>query len=263
MILAPSDIHFLQDATSGLEDTMADLCSKFLQGHERIPKVQVAEKNGFWFALNNSYLHIIRDLEKQGKCAKIRVEVVPLTKVPKTLQKGMVVGSDTSSMDSTKDHGCYRITGHSNCRIPPSSLNTNSHLENLEETDDTSSYSSSEYSDYEVDDDDYEDVSDSEYDDDLTCNVCDRSFGSTRLLSQHQQRRRHFGCSICNSCFPSLPALERHKESLDHWSEDDGNTYESEDTSRGESDRDDPCAKKPATRTQPADKRPEEMERLL
>lgn len=95
MILAPSDIHFLQDTNNGLltpdEGAMADLSNRFLQGQERIPKVQVTEKNGFWFALNNSYLHIIKDLEKQGKCAKIRVEVVPLSRVPETLQKGMVV----------------------------------------------------------------------------------------------------------------------------------------------------------------------------
>lgn len=98
MILAPSDIHFLQDTNNGLltpdEGTMADLSCRFLQGHERIPKVQVTEKNGFWFALNNSYLHIIKDLEKQGKCAKIRVEVVPLSRVPETLQKGMIVQGD-------------------------------------------------------------------------------------------------------------------------------------------------------------------------
>ena len=87
---------------------MADLSNRFLQGQERIPKVQVAEKNGFWFALNNSYLHIIKDLEKQGKCAKIRVEVVPLSRVPETLQKGMVV-DDGKTRERTDEKMCKYI----------------------------------------------------------------------------------------------------------------------------------------------------------
>lgn len=262
MILAPSDIHFLQDMNNGLltpdEGTMADLSNRFLQGHERIPKVQVAEKNGFWFALNNSYLHIIKDLEKQGKCAKIRVEVVPLSKVPETLQKGMIVEGDRTRQ-STDDKMCYRLN-HGYCRIPPTCLATNAHLANLDDdTDDTSSYTSSDYSDYDNDDED--DVSGSEYDDDLSCNVCDRSFSSTRLLAQHQQKKRHFGCSVCNSCFPSLHALEHHKESLDHWSEDDGNTYESDSCCDDSDDDRQPVAASVEQKDQP--KKSEEMERLL
>ncbi|CAF4899586.1 unnamed protein product [Pieris macdunnoughi] len=54
----------------------------------------------------------------------------------------------------------------------------------------------------------------------LTCNVCDRSFPSRRLLSDHQQKKRHFGCSSCDSLFPSLMALEHHKEEFQHWSDD-------------------------------------------
>ncbi|XP_022243350.1 uncharacterized protein LOC111086099 [Limulus polyphemus] len=90
------------------------------------------------------------------------------------------------------------------------------------ETDGTSSYSSTDYSDYDQDAD-----TESDYDEALTCNVCDRSFHSTRQLAQHQQKKRHFGCSICDSIFPNLMALEYHKEALDHWSEDEANTNES------------------------------------
>ena len=53
----------------------------------------------------------------------------------------------------------------------------------------------------------------------LTCNVCERSFHSVRRLEQHQQRQRHYGCSVCESLFPTLMALELHKETLDHWTD--------------------------------------------
>ncbi|KAG8305406.1 hypothetical protein J6590_070228 [Homalodisca vitripennis] len=55
----------------------------------------------------------------------------------------------------------------------------------------------------------------------LTCNVCDRSFSTPRLLSQHQQKKRHFGCSACDSLFQTLMALEHHKEEFEHWSGDE------------------------------------------
>ncbi|KAG1660695.1 hypothetical protein GQR58_021896 [Nymphon striatum] len=86
-------------------------------------------------------------------------------------------------------------------------------------------------------------------DEDLTCNVCDRSFDSTRLLAVHQQKKRHFGCSVCDSVFPSLTRLETHKESLDHWSEDEGLTHDSE--SDDDSDEEE------------GDGKVEELERLL
>ncbi|KAF6203066.1 hypothetical protein GE061_003479 [Apolygus lucorum] len=60
---------------------------------------------------------------------------------------------------------------------------------------------------------------DSDYEENLTCNVCDRFFCSQGQLSAHQQKKRHFGCSSCDSLFPSLMALEHHKEEFEHWSE--------------------------------------------
>ncbi|XP_053678307.1 uncharacterized protein LOC128728698 [Anopheles nili] len=65
---------------------------------------------------------------------------------------------------------------------------------------------------------------DDEYDESLTCNVCDRAFRCRRQLASHQQKKRHFGCSGCDSLFSSLMLLEHHKEEFEHWSdyEDDG-----------------------------------------
>ncbi|XP_028044286.1 uncharacterized protein LOC114253557 [Bombyx mandarina] len=65
----------------------------------------------------------------------------------------------------------------------------------------------------------YDFSDDSDYDEALTCNVCDRSFPTRRQLSDHQQKKRHFGCSACDSLFPSLMALEHHKEEFQHWSD--------------------------------------------
>ncbi|CAG4964347.1 unnamed protein product [Colias eurytheme] len=67
----------------------------------------------------------------------------------------------------------------------------------------------------------------------LTCNVCDRSFPTRRQLSDHQQKKRHFGCSSCDSLFPSLMALEHHKEEFQHWSDSC--------CSRSDSDESDDC----------------------
>uniref|UniRef100_A0AAR5PQU3 C2H2-type domain-containing protein n=1 Tax=Dendroctonus ponderosae TaxID=77166 RepID=A0AAR5PQU3_DENPD len=71
---------------------------------------------------------------------------------------------------------------------------------------------------------DYEDggfSDDSDYEEALTCNVCDRTFSCPKQLSAHKQKKRHFGCSACDSLFPSLMALEHHKEEFEHWSDDD------------------------------------------
>ncbi|KAL1506093.1 hypothetical protein ABEB36_005521 [Hypothenemus hampei] len=71
---------------------------------------------------------------------------------------------------------------------------------------------------------DYDDVGfsdDSDYEEALTCNVCDRTFSCPKQLSAHKQKKRHFGCSACDSLFPSLMLLEHHKEEFEHWSDED------------------------------------------
>ncbi|XP_037718236.1 uncharacterized protein LOC119552629 [Drosophila subpulchrella] len=62
---------------------------------------------------------------------------------------------------------------------------------------------------------------DDDYDESLTCNVCDRAFHCHRQLASHQQKKRHFGCSGCDSLFPSLMLLEHHKEEFEHWSDEE------------------------------------------
>ncbi|XP_068626022.1 zinc finger protein 423 homolog [Battus philenor] len=84
--------------------------------------------------------------------------------------------------------------------------------------------------------DDFSD--DTDYDEALTCNVCDRSFSTRRQLSDHQQKKRHFGCSSCDSLFPSLMALEHHKEEFQHWSDSSYCSHsDSEDSEECHEDR--------------------------
>ncbi|CAN8007635.1 unnamed protein product [Ixodes pacificus] len=100
MLLAPSEIHFLHDSASSYiltPDVIDDVGHQLLQqSNERVPRIQVVEKDGSWFALNDSYLRVYRELERQGRCPKIRVEVVALSKVPQNVQKGMIVGEEKS-----------------------------------------------------------------------------------------------------------------------------------------------------------------------
>ncbi|KAI5694870.1 hypothetical protein M8J75_007099 [Diaphorina citri] len=106
-------------------------------------------------------------------------------------------------------------------------------------------------SDFDLEEDeDEEDFSDeSEFDESLTCNVCDRTFCRPRQLEQHQQKKRHFGCSTCDTLFQSLMALEHHKAEFEHWS---GDEMVSLHCSSRTDEEDDSC-----------DELGEEMERLL
>ncbi|XP_059619773.1 zinc finger protein 646 [Phlebotomus argentipes] len=98
---------------------------------------------------------------------------------------------------------------------------------------------------------------DEDYDESLTCNVCDRAFHCHRQLANHQQKKRHFGCSGCDSLFPSLMLLEHHKEEFEHWSdmEDENRRYPCCRRNRGEEYSD--------TETGTSDAESEDLERLL
>uniref|UniRef100_A0A8D9EAL2 C2H2-type domain-containing protein n=1 Tax=Cacopsylla melanoneura TaxID=428564 RepID=A0A8D9EAL2_9HEMI len=115
--------------------------------------------------------------------------------------------------------------------------------------DELSDNSSTSDFDLEEEDEDDEFSDESEFDESLTCNVCDRTFCRPRQLEQHQQKKRHFGCSTCDTLFQSLMALEHHKAEFEHWSGDEMVSLQC--TTRSESE-DDSC-----------DELGEELERLL
>ncbi|XP_075724891.1 uncharacterized protein LOC142767313 [Rhipicephalus microplus] len=288
MLLAPSEIHFLHDAGSCVlsPDVVDELGQRLEENRGRVPRIQVVEKDGSWFALNDSYLRVYRELERQGRCPRVNVTVVSLNKVPQDLQKGMTVTSSatttpsavvgasaeqnrccanwqlhqqqtgdavntvataptTAKPDATsgppktatatgrrradtqapRDATCAAGASHrrfflksrsSGCGGAASAGGGRNQTRLTVDDCTESSTDDDEDDDEEYDDDEYEDE-----DECLTCNVCERPFPSARRLSQHQQRKRHFGCPVCEALFPSLSALEEHKETLEHWSDDE------------------------------------------
>ncbi|KAL1414281.1 hypothetical protein MTO96_030516 [Rhipicephalus appendiculatus] len=103
MLLAPSEIHFLHDAGSCVlsPDVVDELGQRLEENRGRVPRIQVVEKDGSWFALNDSYLRVYRELERQGRCPRVNVTVVSLNKVPQDLQKGMTVTSSATTAATT------------------------------------------------------------------------------------------------------------------------------------------------------------------
>lgn len=310
MLLAPSEIHFLHDdsgsACSLPPDVVDELGQRLEENRGRVPRIQVVEKDGSWFALNDSYLRIYRELERQGRCPRVDVAVVSLSKVPQDLQKGMTVTTSSSAaatagagseskrveeqLGTTSDavgassatsttpqatveaeqpakaaatgrrragnHGtqdasceagsapvprrCFlksRSAGGGSSGAgaglhgvrtgavprPAGSAECVGTVSSSDDDDEDEEYDDEYEDEEEVEAADGGDEEEEEEEDEesLTCNVCERSFSSGKRLSQHQQRKRHFGCPVCDALFPSLLALEHHRESLDHWSDDE------------------------------------------
>lgn len=57
-------------------------------------------------------------------------------------------------------------------------------------------------------------------DEDVTCNVCDRSFPTPVHLDAHMVKYRHWLCNNCDKLFNSLIQLEYHKDTHGHWSDE-------------------------------------------
>lgn len=85
--LAPSEINFVRMTSFIEESDVIDLCDS---ERVKVPPIQVARKNGAWFALNNLSLQLARHLEKRGMCTKVKVDIIPLNKIPESVQGGMV-----------------------------------------------------------------------------------------------------------------------------------------------------------------------------
>ena len=107
MYLSPSKIHFTQCLG---EDTISELANevdvdKLTQKYiekGKFPKLQVAEKDGQFFTLNNTQLQIFRKLQEKGQCKTIKVEKVSLRRVPDGILKLMTITKTRSHSSSTE-----------------------------------------------------------------------------------------------------------------------------------------------------------------
>lgn len=104
MFLSPSTIHFTHcEVGQGLPDItkdtdMEELCRRLLKNGE-CPKLQVAEKDGQYFTLNNTRLQVFRWLESAGRCKRVKVDRVPLRVIPEGIRKLMTVGGMKDGLD--------------------------------------------------------------------------------------------------------------------------------------------------------------------
>ena len=97
MFLSASKIHYLvaeKDMLESSASVTADILAvsrKLVAGHVDYPKVQVVEKDGRWFTLNNAQLCLYQRLEQEGRGRQVKVHVVPLNDVPQEVRRMMVV----------------------------------------------------------------------------------------------------------------------------------------------------------------------------
>ena len=125
MFLSPSVINFLYHdqhiISQALDVRLLDMSLTKILKNGDLPKIQVVEKDGHWFALNNSQLELCRRLEAHGTCTRVKVDVVPITEVPVQLRNMMVVPPSTSQQKQ-KD----KIPLTKTCSLPPHSSSSNS-----------------------------------------------------------------------------------------------------------------------------------------
>ena len=92
-MIYPSEINFLNEPEFKIDDhLLIELDTKIdTLNKDQYPKLQITQKNGYWFCLNNTMLFLFQNLEQKKKVDKIACEVISLDKVPEYLQKEMVL----------------------------------------------------------------------------------------------------------------------------------------------------------------------------
>ncbi|CAG5117391.1 unnamed protein product, partial [Candidula unifasciata] len=98
MFVAPSTVLFTNcPGAPGLEtlttnSELEELSKKLMANSEGL-RLQVVEKDGHYFTLNNTRLQVCQWLETRGQCRTVRIETVPLKSVPEGIKQMMVVPS--------------------------------------------------------------------------------------------------------------------------------------------------------------------------
>uniref|UniRef100_A0A0L8HLD1 Uncharacterized protein n=1 Tax=Octopus bimaculoides TaxID=37653 RepID=A0A0L8HLD1_OCTBM len=121
MFLSPSSIHFtsctgqqtVEEITH--ERDIIEASRHFVQNLDRA-RLQVAQKDGHYFTLNNTRLLVFRRLEKEGRCKRVKVDCIPLNAIPAGIRMMMIVPNfkthntntvaDDSGDGSDGDNGC-------------------------------------------------------------------------------------------------------------------------------------------------------------
>ncbi|KAK6169009.1 hypothetical protein SNE40_020140 [Patella caerulea] len=96
MYLPPSKIRYtgceeVLDSSQMKPDPTTVENYKKMQKRGEYPHLQVVEKSGCYFTLNNTKLCLYKTLEKEGICKLVRVEKVPLTSVPEGVETLMIL----------------------------------------------------------------------------------------------------------------------------------------------------------------------------
>ncbi|KAH9365067.1 hypothetical protein HPB48_010513 [Haemaphysalis longicornis] len=91
MLLAPSEIHFLHDdsgsACSLPPDVVDELGQRLEENRGRLPRIQVVEKDGSWFALNDSYCASTESSRSKGAAPELTSLWSPSARCLKTCRK--------------------------------------------------------------------------------------------------------------------------------------------------------------------------------
>ncbi|XP_066292602.1 uncharacterized protein [Branchiostoma lanceolatum] len=99
-----------RDMTGVAEESLAQLKSRLhRRGLDNDPPVlRAVRKDGEWWALDNRALYVCLDLERQGKCPRVRIEAVHLNDVPAEVWEGKEFPAKNKILRR-------RLNGNENC----------------------------------------------------------------------------------------------------------------------------------------------------
>ncbi|KAK6169006.1 hypothetical protein SNE40_020139 [Patella caerulea] len=132
---------------------MEAFCEKVLEKGE-YPRLQVTEKDGQYFTLNNTRLHLFKRLQDMGYCSKVTVEKIPLSEIPCGIREMMIVTQETTF--KPKQHGSKRC-GYLPVDQKDQDRKSDSDLSSEDDLDDDDSDLDSDLDESSDDDDDDED----------------------------------------------------------------------------------------------------------
>ncbi|XP_029640554.1 uncharacterized protein LOC115215520 [Octopus sinensis] len=141
MFLSPSSIHFtsctgqqtVEEITH--ERDIIEASRHFVQNLDRA-RLQVAQKDGHYFTLNNTRLLVFRRLEKEGRCKRVKVDCIPLNAIPAGIRMMMIVPNFKANNTNTVADNS-RSTGRGYQRLCQKDADTDRKSETEHSTEDS------------------------------------------------------------------------------------------------------------------------------